>query len=156
MQVRLAYAGDTGMYVSWNTYAQLEKPSVRWGTESNSLNNVASSSISVTYETSSTYNNHVKITGLKPDTLYYYLPQHAGKDAKPFTFKTSRKIGDHTPYTAAVVVDMGTMGGYGLTTHVGTGAANPLKKGEHNTIQSLTGTMSDWDFLWHGKSLLIS
>jgi hypothetical protein len=71
MQVRLAYAGATGMYVSWNTYAQLDKPSVRWGTEPDNLNNVASSRISVTYETSSTYNNHVKIGGLKPDTQYY-------------------------------------------------------------------------------------
>ena len=151
MQVRLAYAGNTGMHVSWNTYAQLEKPSVRWGTSPGKLTNVASSGVSVTYETSSTYNNHVKISGLKPDTLYYYLPQHSGNNAKPFTFRTSRTTGDHTPFTAAVVVDLGTMGGYGLTTHVGKGAANPLKKGETNTIQSLEKTMSDWDFLWHGK-----
>ena len=28
MQHRLAYAGDTGMHVSWNTYSQLSKPTV--------------------------------------------------------------------------------------------------------------------------------
>ena len=109
MQVRLAYAGATGMHVSWNTYAQVHKPSVRWGTSPGKLNNVASSGVSVTYETSSTYSNHVKIGGLKPDTLYYYLPQHSGKKAEPFSFRTSRITGDHTPFTAAVVVDLGTV-----------------------------------------------
>lgn len=72
MQHRLAYAGDTGMHVSWNTYSQLSKPTVRYGTSPHNLNMEASSNISVTYQTSTTYNNHVKITGLEPDTLYYY------------------------------------------------------------------------------------
>ena len=150
MQVRLAYAGSTGMHVSWNTYGKLDNPTVHWGTTSDNLCNSASSSVSVTYETSSTYNNHVKITGLKPDTMYYYLPQYSSNTTTPYSFRTSRITGDHTPFLAAVVVDLGTMGGYGLTTHVGDGAANPLKKGEKNTIQSLGETLSDWDFLWHG------
>lgn len=149
MQVRLAYAGSTGMHVSWNTYSQLESPQVYWGTTANNLCNVACSNTSVTYETSSTYNNHVKISGLEPDTMYYYLPQYSSNDTQPYTFRTSRTSGDHTPFVAAVIVDMGTMGGYGLTTHVGEGAANPLDKGEQNTIQSLKKTMSDWEFLWH-------
>jgi hypothetical protein len=30
-QVRLAYAGNTGMYVSWNTFVQLSNPTVKHG-----------------------------------------------------------------------------------------------------------------------------
>ena len=150
MQVRLAYAGSSGMHVSWNTYGKLDRPTVRWGATPDNLCNIASSDTSITYQTSSTYNNHVKIHGLEPDTTYFYLPQPSNDTTKPYTFRTSRLAGDHTPFVAAVVVDLGTMGGYGLTTHVGDGAANPLEKGEKNTIQSLVETMSNWDFLWHG------
>lgn len=150
-QVRIAYAGCTGMTVSWNTYAHVQEPSVAWGLSPNDLSHVATSNISVTYETSTTHNNHVKIEGLKPDTVYYYLPIHSSNGTEPYSFRTSRVAGSDTPFTVAVVVDLGTMGGYGLTTHVGDGAANPLKKGERNTIESLTASMSDWDFLWHGK-----
>jgi hypothetical protein len=71
MQLRLAYAGDGGMHVSWNTFSRLEEPRLRFGTSPNRLDQHASSDISVTYHTSTTYNNHVKLTGLKPDTKYY-------------------------------------------------------------------------------------
>lgn len=73
MQLRLAYAGPTGMVVSWNTYSKLERPTVRYGRTPWALTHSASSNISITYPTSTTYNNHVKITGLEPNTLYYYL-----------------------------------------------------------------------------------
>lgn len=151
MQLRLAYAGSTGMQVSWNTYGQLDIPTVHWGTTPDNLSNIAVSNISATYPTSSTYNNHVKIDGLEPDHTYFYLPHHSPNGTEPYSFRTSRSQGDHSPFTAAVVVDLGTMGGYGLTTHVGDGAANPLAIGERNTIQALKDTMSGWDFLWHGK-----
>ena len=71
MQVRLAYAGDRGMSVSWNTKQKLSKPTVSFGAGGN-LDRSASSDISITYPTSSTYNNHVTITGLEPDTRYHY------------------------------------------------------------------------------------
>ncbi len=152
MQIRLAYAGDTGMHVSWNTYGQLPSPSVRYGTDPNHLDQVAYSDVSVTYQTSTTYSNHVKITGLKSDTIYYYQPAHTNGTA-PHTFKTSRPAGDATPMTVAVVVDLGTMGSDGLTTYVGVGAANPLTPGENNTIQSLAAAKSQFDFLWHPGDL---
>jgi hypothetical protein len=137
------------MTVSWNTYSQLSHPSVRYGKHPDSLNKVAVSDVSVTYKTSTTYNNHVKITGLESDTVYYYQPMHG--NAAPLSFKTSRSAGDEEPYTVAVVVDMGVMGPDGLTTRVGTGGANPLKPGDHNTIQSLQAQGADTDFLWHCK-----
>lgn len=149
MQVRLAYAGDSGMTVSWNTYSQLSQPSVRYGKHPDHLNKVASSDVSVTYKTSTTYNNHVKITGLEPDTVYWYQPMYG--NAAPLSFKTSRRAGDEEPYTVAVVVDLGLMGPDGLTTHVGKGAANPLKPGDNNTMQSLQALGSETEFLWHGK-----
>lgn len=31
MQIRLAYAGETGMMVSWNTYDHLDSPTVYYG-----------------------------------------------------------------------------------------------------------------------------
>jgi len=148
MQLRLAYAGNTGMMVSWNTYSQLERPTVFYGTDPRYLSHFADSDVSVTYPTSTTYNNHVKITGLRPDTLYYYQPLFSNSST-PYTFRTSRPAGDMTPYTIAVVVDLGTMGPLGLTTYVGTGAANPLAPGETNTIQSLAANKGDWEFLWH-------
>ncbi|OCK83642.1 Metallo-dependent phosphatase [Lepidopterella palustris CBS 459.81] len=146
MQVRLAYAGDRGMRVSWNTYGQLPKPSVKWGKDIDHLNHEDFSDVSITYPSSTTYNNHVLVNHLEPDTLYYYLPQCA---TTPSTFRTSRKRGDGKPYTFAVVVDLGTMGPDGLSTTTGKGAANPLKPGEINTIQSLAQYKSGFDFLWH-------
>jgi hypothetical protein len=55
-QIRLAYHGATGMTVSWNTFSQLSNPTVRYGLDP-SLSQTASSSVSVTYQTSLTYNN---------------------------------------------------------------------------------------------------
>lgn len=151
MQVRLAYAGPKGMVVSWNTYSQLERPTVRYGRFPNALIHEASSNVSVTYLTSTTYNNHVTLENLEEDTLYYYLP---GNDnaTKPYTFRTSRPAGDKTPFTMAVVVDMGLMGPDGLSTRVGKGAANPLGPNDTNTIQSLEQNLDGIDFIWHRMS----
>jgi acid phosphatase type 7 len=148
MQLRLAYAGDTGMVVSWNTYSQLSRPTVRYGL-SLDLSETAWSTVSVTYPTSTTYNNHVQLKDLKPNTLYYYQPEFSNSTT-PYAFRTSRPAGDGTPYSIAVVVDLGTMGPDGLTTHVGKGAANPLRVNETNTIQSLSQFKPGYDFLWHG------
>ncbi|RDW92302.1 purple acid phosphatase-2 [Coleophoma crateriformis] len=153
-QVRLAYAGDSGMVVSWNTFQHLNHPTVKFGLSPGNLSQTVSSNISVTYPTSLTYNNHVKITGLKPDTTYYYAPVGLLKDnttTLPYSFRTSRPVGDSTPYSIAVVVDLGTMGAQGLTTTAGKGIStnNILKKGENNTIDSLTAALDSYEFLWH-------
>lgn len=148
MQVRLAYAGDRGMSVSWNTKQQLSKPTVYFGTDSNLVRS-ASSGISVTYPTSSTYNNHVTITGLAPDTRYHYMPQCGNR---AYSFTTARSVGKGEKFKFAMVGDLGTMGPDGLSTTVGTGAKNPLKPGEQNTIDSLHSLKTDFDFVWHGLS----
>lgn len=152
MQLRLAYAGPDGMMVSWNTASKLDQPTVRWGVSPHHLNRKATSQVSVTYPTSTTYNNHVRIEGLDADQLYYYKLDFSDDNAL-YSFRTSRRAGNRDPFKVAVVVDLGTMGKDGLTTHVGTGAANPLKPGERNTIQSVNDAKSDFDFLWHSMQI---
>jgi acid phosphatase type 7 len=150
VQVRLAYASPNGMAVSWNTNSKLAVPTVFYGTNPSHLNSIATSSISVTYATSTTYNNHVKIYGLQPNTKYYYIPA-CGSLSSPYSFTTARKIGDTTPFSFAMIGDMGTFGPDGLSTHVGTGAANPLAPGDLTTIQSLQNAFGTFDFIYHGK-----
>lgn len=153
MQLRLAYAGTTGMVVSWNTYSQLSHPTVHYGLDPKHLDRIAFSNISVTYPTSTTYNNHVSIADLEPNTLYYYQPYGSNSSA-PYTFTTSRRAGDKTPYSIAVAIDMGLMGPQGLTTTVGAGAGNPLGPHDNNTLQSLQVQGAGTDFLWHRKYFL--
>jgi 3',5'-cyclic AMP phosphodiesterase CpdA len=152
-QIRVAYHGDSGMMVSWNTFDHVPNPSVRWGHSQSSLHHTASSNVSVTYPTSTTYNNHVLISGLKPDTTYFYKPSPLMNSSSTdiFNFTTSRRAGDSTPFSVAVVVDLGTMGSKGLTTTAGAGVAgtNILRPGEKNTIDSLAGNLANFDFLWH-------
>ncbi|OAA71078.1 metallophosphoesterase [Akanthomyces lecanii RCEF 1005] len=151
-QIRLAYHGDDGMVVSWNTFEHVAGPEVKWGLSKDNLNNTASSDTSITYPTSSTYNNHVLVAGLAPGTTYYYLPSPLPQgNHEPFTFTTARAAGDAQPYSVAVVIDLGTMGRLGLTDHAGKGARpeNILKPGEKNTIDSLASTSAGWDFMLH-------
>jgi hypothetical protein len=155
-QLRLAYAGPHGMMVSWNTYEQIQQPTVKYGLSPQDLNWIAASDVSVTYNTSLTYNNHVQLTGLHEDTIYYYMPttlMAVDKNNGPYSFKTPRKAGDKTPYSIAVVVDMGTFGPEGLGTTAGATVSpnNILKPGEINTIQSITSALDDIDFLMHRR-----
>jgi len=146
-QIRLAYAGHNGMAVSWNTKQKLDKPNVYFGRDARNLNGEASSDISITYPSSSTWNNHVTITGLETDTTYYYKPE-CGSQVNSFT--TSSHRGRCDPFKFAMVGDMGTFGPDGLSTTVGKGAANPLGPNDTTTIQSLQALKSDYEFIWHG------
>ncbi|KAK7214902.1 hypothetical protein V2G26_002905 [Clonostachys chloroleuca] len=156
-QIRLAFHGNDGMMVSWNTFERVDKPMVRWGLTEGNLNETSQSTISVTYPTSTTYNNHVLVTGLKPGTTYFYQPSPLLNTAnkKPFNFTTSRKSGDTRPLTIAYVADLGTMGARGLTTNASSSVApnNILKPGEQNTIESLAAMQSGYDFLWHSGDI---
>ncbi|KFY96693.1 hypothetical protein V500_02329 [Pseudogymnoascus sp. VKM F-4518 (FW-2643)] len=152
-QVRVAYAGPNGMVVSWNTFDKVARPTVKYGTSPQRLIYYAESTVSVTYNTSLTYNNHVALKDLEPDTLYYYLPEPLLKDnstTAPYSFRTSRLPGDRTPYSVAVTIDMGTMGPDGLSTTAGKGVnpTNVLGPNDNNTIQSLTAVVDSYDFVW--------
>lgn len=146
-QHRLAYSNDDGMAVSWNTIEQLARPSVQYGLSPSNLDQTASSDISITYQTSSTYNNHVKITGLKPHTTYYYK---VANDDEVYQFTTARSAGsDFEEFTFAAVVDLGTMGSLGLSETTGKGAGGALAPGEQNTIESLKKSLDTFEFLVH-------
>ncbi|KAF8553524.1 Metallo-dependent phosphatase [Imleria badia] len=141
LQQHLAFASPTGMTVSWSTYAQLDTPQVWYGESPTALTNVVTGS-STTYPTSRVYDNHVKLTGLKPNTKYWYPTD---------TFTTAREAGDEAAFTVAVVIDLGLMGADGLSTKVGPygGAANPLGQNDLNTIQSLIENKDTYEFIAH-------
>jgi hypothetical protein len=146
MQIRLAYHLDREFAVSWNTKQQMKRPTVFFS-EDDKLDRSAWTSISTTYPSSSTYNNHVVIRGLTPGTTYNYRPQCG---TVTYKFTTARLAGDGTPFSFAMVGDLGTMGPDGLSTKVGTGAANPLSPGDKTTIDSLISMKPNFDFVWHG------
>ncbi|KAF4633574.1 hypothetical protein G7Y89_g4556 [Cudoniella acicularis] len=153
VQIRLAYQGPTAMMVSWNTFQQLANPTVSYGLSPDALTQTASSSVSITYATSLTYNNHVDITGLLPYTTYYYLPQYSNATT-PYTFTTARLAGDATPYTVGVVVDMGTFGALGLSDVTGSnGGTNPLAVNEQTTIAALTEMIDNYEFMVHAGDI---
>jgi len=52
-----------------------------------------------------------------------------------------------------VVVDMGTFGALGLSTVVGTGAANPLRVNEQTTIASLAEMIDNYEFMVHAGDM---
>jgi hypothetical protein len=149
MQIRLAYAGNAGMSISWNTNQKLTNLTVYYGIE-NASGNSASSDMSITYPTSSTWNNHVTITGLEPDTRYHYKIEC---DNRAYSFVTARPVGDGDSFKFAMVGDIGTMGPDGLSTKVGKGAANPLLPGQMTSIDSLHLLKTSFDFVWHGMCL---
>ncbi|KAK9320483.1 Metallo-dependent phosphatase-like protein [Lipomyces orientalis] len=148
LQHRLAYAGPTGMTVSWNTYEKIDEPTVYYGTDSWDLSSYATGE-SVTFQTSWTWSNHVKITGLKPNTKYYYMVSHTNcyncSELSPYAFTTAREAGDLTPYTTAVVIDLGVMGEDGLSTT----SAGAMSAEDSTTIQSLARFIDGYDFVWH-------
>lgn len=119
---------------------------VVWYGAGKTIPHYAASDISTTYQTSTTYNNHVVITDLQPDTTYNYRPACGNA---VYSFTTAREIGKGTPFQFAMIGDMGTMGPDGLSTTVGAGAANPLMVGEKTTIDSLSLSKSEYDFVWH-------
>ncbi|KAK9235902.1 Metallo-dependent phosphatase-like protein [Lipomyces kononenkoae] len=149
LQHRLAYAGSTGMYVSWNTYTEIQNPTVYYGQNVWNLSNTATGT-SITHPSSLTWNNHVKITGLQPDTQYYYIVSNTNcyncSELAPYTFTTARTAGDHTPYTAAVVIDLGVMGPNGESVK---SDYPKLTANDSNTMQSLARYVDGYDLLWH-------
>lgn len=60
----------TGMNVAWNTFKPLAKPTVHYGLLPNLLLHTATSSSSITYNTSRTWANTVRLSKLLPGTTY--------------------------------------------------------------------------------------
>lgn len=152
VQHRLAYAGEHGMAVSWNTYQHVKEPVVKYGKRPDLLK-FSATGYSTTYQTSSTWNNHVKLPCLEPDTVYYYQVASScaceDSDNHIYNFTTTPEVGNKDDFSFAVVIDLGTMGSLGLSETTGKGAGGALKKGEKNTIDSLSQNLHKYEFLWH-------
>lgn len=92
-QVHLALAGENahgvsdGMAVSWLTQNKTSTSVVKYGTESSEYPNIAHGTCSSYLFT---WDHHVVITGLKPNTKYYYVvgDEEAGFSQEYF-FKTA-------------------------------------------------------------------
>ncbi|KAL8292964.1 hypothetical protein RQP46_000658 [Phenoliferia psychrophenolica] len=151
VQVRLAFNGPTGMGVGFNTFKQLEKPTVYWGLTPDHLPFSSSSNSSITYPTSRTWANTVHLSPLLPGTQYYYKIESTNSTI--MNFRTARIAGDMTPHTVAVVVDMGVFGPDGLSernmTYTGQAVANSLSMGEHTTIDRLVKDSDNYAFVVH-------
>ncbi|KAK9478300.1 Metallo-dependent phosphatase-like protein [Lipomyces japonicus] len=153
VQHRVAYAGPTGMAISWSTYEPLTNPTVLYGTDVWNLTR-SDPGESTTFNSSLTWSNHVKLTGLEPDTKYYYVVENSNcencTEVSPYTFTTARPAGDYTPYVAALVIDMGVMGPLGESVS----SDYPYFKAEdHTTIQSLLRYSDSYDLLLHPGDL---
>ncbi|GAA5873771.1 hypothetical protein JCM1840_002068 [Sporobolomyces johnsonii] len=156
LQHHLAFAGSTGMTVSWASFNQIQNPTVWYGTDPANLTMKASSNESATYPTSRTYDNHVALTGLKPATKYYYKVSYTNTPAAAYrplySFTTSRAAGDMTPFTLASFADLGLMGMDGLSTKVGSISGDmttALGVNDTNTIQSLLELKDSYEFMHH-------
>lgn len=151
VQHRLAFAGDNGMVVSWNTYTSISNPTVKYGKLPDKLENSATG-CSATYQTSKTWNNHVKLNGLEPNTVYYYtvLADETGSCVDEiYNFTSAPKVGQKDDFSFALVVDMGTMGRLGLSETAGKKAGGVLLPDESNTVESLSQSLDQFKFLWH-------
>lgn len=97
VQHRLAYHGSTGMRISWSTYEQLESPTVQFGLSPHTLffHKSSGSQASTTYPTSRTWNNHVTLEALLPNTKYFYKVSNSKSD-QIYSFKTPKIRGDRT------------------------------------------------------------
>lgn len=151
-QHRIALAGEGGMAVSWNTYTKIDTPTVHYGMHPNKLDLTASSQVSETYSSSTTYSNHVKLSRLLPDTMYYYKVSNTVDGFPTLNFTTppvTAQQKSYAPFKFAVAIDLGTMGPLGLSETTGEGDGGVLLPGERNTIEALAANRHDFSLVWH-------
>lgn len=110
VQQRVSFQGPTSVSVAWNTYEQMSKPCVNYGTSAKSLKSQACSTTSITYSTSRTWSNLVQISNLKPATVYYY--QVVSTNSTVAQFMSPRQAGDKTAFSMVTLADLGVSGFY--------------------------------------------
>lgn len=135
------------MSIGWNTYSQLAKPCVQYGTSSSHLASQACSPGSITYGTSRTWSNAVTITGLQPATTYYY--KIVSTNSSIDHFLSPRTAGDITAFNMDVVVDLGVYGADGFTTTKRDTIPSIQPALQHSTIGNLAKTVDDYEFVIH-------
>lgn len=123
---------------------------------------------------SRTWNNHVKLSGLKSGTVYFYRVSYTNcaycAYRPTYSFKTALAAGDHTPFAMATIAEcesilfrciltstltscllhsLGLMGHDGLSTKTGPLATvnRALYSNETNTIQSLNALKDTYELI---------
>jgi phosphodiesterase/alkaline phosphatase D-like protein len=129
-QIHTAFAGDTGMTVSWATDGDAGS-TVNYGTKASTLTSKATGSSS-TY-TKPMFHHHTTLTGLKENTKYYYKVGDASGESAVMSFTTAPKPGDKGKFSASIFGDWG----YGSNGHA-TATKSALDK-IHDEVK----------FVWH-------
>ncbi|KXL43092.1 hypothetical protein M433DRAFT_329780 [Acidomyces richmondensis BFW] len=128
------------------TFGLGEAPMVFWGNSEHALYRKATG-VTNTYDRTppcsdvavtqcNQFFHNVQITGLQPDTTYYYQIPAANGTTKSdvLSFKTAREAGDRSAFTVAVLNDMGYTNAQG-------------------TYKYLTEAMDEVSFAWHGGDI---
>lgn len=143
--------------IGWNTYQKLNQSCVKFGLSPDDLSQERCTSISVTYDTSRTYSNAVTLTGLSPATTYYYQIVSSNSSIEPGQFFSPRTAGDNTPFTMAVVIDLGVYGedGYNIKMDMTKKDIIPsvYPSMNHTTIGRLIDTIDDYELVVHPGDL---
>ena len=139
------------MAIGWNTYEQITKPCVQYGTSSSSLTSEVCSTASTTYNTSRTWSNSVTLTALEPATTYYYRIVSTNSSVNHFL--SPRTAGDKTAFTMDVVIDLGVYGKDGYTINQDVSKRDTIPTIDpslnHTTISALANTVDDYEFVIH-------
>lgn len=101
----LAFAGEHGMAVSWETNTDTDQHMCKYGTSARNFNTRASGS-SVT--DTAIFTHTVILPKLAESTRYYYSCGDPSVGmGEVFSFMSSLPVGSRTPFTVAIIGDMG-------------------------------------------------
>ncbi|KAI1167355.1 Metallo-dependent phosphatase-like protein [Nemania serpens] len=154
-QQRIAIKGPNSVAVGWNTYQQLSKPCVQYGTSSSNLGSTACSTTSITYPSSRTWGNTVTLTGLSPGTTYYYKITSTNSSVEHFL--SPRSAGDAGAFSFNAVIDLGVYGADGYTIKADNAKRDTIPLIDpslnHTTIGRLANTIDDYEFVVHPGDL---
>ena len=93
----------TSIWVSWQTTTGTDS-TVNYGTASASLTSTATAPVANTQVLAANYNWHtVKLTGLTPNTFYYYQVQTGAQTSTVYRFRTQPAVGDRTGHYRVLV-----------------------------------------------------
>ena len=170
--VSLSYVPN-GMNIHFETPFGLDgAPTINWGTSETDLC-YSSSGQTKSYDRTppcsavvvtqcSQYFHNVQLNNLTADTTYFYqIPASNGTTASQvLTFKTARAVGDGTPFTVAVLNDMGYTNAQGtyqqLNQAVSQGVAFAWHGGDisyaDDWYSGILPCESDWPVCYNGTS----
>ncbi|KAL3965508.1 hypothetical protein ACCO45_002512 [Purpureocillium lilacinum] len=145
VQQRIAVNGPNAISVAWNTYKQLTKPCVNYGTSADSLSLQACSSRSVTYPSSRTWSNSVALTGLQPATTYYYKIES--------TNSSPARRWRQDPFSINAIIDLGVYGQDGYTIKGDLSKRDTIPYIPLRSTTPPSTTVDDYEFVIHPGDL---